>query len=326
MADTVTTYLGLKLRNPIIVGSSGLTDSAAKIQDLEKKGAGAVVVKSIFEEEILLEYKKLAEEGALAGQSFEALDYLDLEVRAERLDAYMKLISDARKRVSIPVIASINCTYSHEWVSFARALQSAGADALELNVFFLPSDPRRTSEEIEKSYFDIVERVKSQVSLPVALKIGYHFSALGSMIQRLSQSGVAGLVLFNRFWAPDLDIDKLKVMPSRAISSPDEYTIPLRWIAIMAKRVQCDLAASTGIHDGKAVIKQLLAGAKAVQVISALYKNGTDHIQTMLDEVTDWMTTHEFYAVEQFRGSLSQAESADPAVYERVQFMTYGSR
>ena len=153
MADTTTTYLGLKLRNPIIVGSSGLTDSAAKIQDLEKKGAGAVVVKSIFEEEILLEYKKLAEEGALAGQSFEALDYLDLEVRAERLDAYMKLISDARKRVSIPVIASINCTYSHEWVSFARALQSAGADALELNVFFLPSDPRRTSARDRKVLF-----------------------------------------------------------------------------------------------------------------------------------------------------------------------------
>jgi len=326
MADLATTYLGLKLRNPIVIGSSGLTDSAAKIQDLEKKGAGAVVVKSIFEEEILLEYNKLAQEGQLAGQSFEALDYLDLEVRAERLDEYMKLISDARKSVSIPVIASINCTYSHEWVSYARALQAAGADALELNVFFLPSDPRRSSAEIEKSYLDIVERVQSQVSLPVALKIGYHFTALGAMIQRLSQSGIAGLVLFNRFWTPDLDIDKLKIMPSRALSSPDEYTIPLRWIGIMAKRVQCDLCASTGIHDGKAMIKQLLAGAKAVQVASALYRNGTEHIQTMVNELSDWMTTHEFYAVEQFRGSLSQAESADPAAYERVQFMAYNNR
>jgi len=326
MADTTTTYLGLKLRNPIIIGSSGLTDSAAKIQDLEKRGAGAVVVKSIFEEEILLEYNKLAEEGKLAGQTYEALDYLDLEVRAERLDEYMKLIADARKRVSIPVIASINCTYSHEWVSFARALQAAGADALELNVFFLPSEQRRTSEEIEKSYFDIIDRVKNQVSLPIALKIGYHFTALGSMIQRLSESGIAGLVLFNRFWTPDLDTDRLRVTPGRALSSPDEYTIPLRWIGIMAKRAKCDLAASTGIHDGQAMIKQLLAGAKAVQVVSALYKNGADHMQTMLSELTDWMTTHEFYAIEQFRGSLSQAESTDPAAYERVQFMKFSGR
>ncbi|MBC7234225.1 MAG: dihydroorotate dehydrogenase-like protein [Chloroflexi bacterium] len=324
MADLATTYLGLKLRTPLIVGSSELTDSPAKVEELEKKGAGAVVLKSIFEEEIAHEYRAILREELKAGSSAEAVDYLDQALRAENLDRYKQLVADCKKRVDIPVIASVNCTYSHEWAYFAGELVNAGADALELNMFFSPSDLQRTREEAEAAYFRVVERVREQAScVPVALKVSSYFTDLGSMLLRLCQAGVTGLVLFNRFWAPDFDIDKLEIVPSRILSTPEELATPLRWIAIMSGRLSCDLAASTGIHDAAGLIKVLLAGAKAGQVVSTLYKNGTGHIQTILDGLTEWMEKHEFLTVEQFRGLMSQKVSANPAVYERVQFMRY---
>jgi len=323
MADLTTTYMGLELRNPIIVGSCGLSGSAEKVQELERHGAGAVVLKSLFEEEIALEHAEVLEQVSARGYDPDAYEYYDYQIRGERLDAYARLIADSKRRVSIPVIASVNCTYSHEWASYARALESAGADALELNAFYLPSDMSRTSVEQEQRYFDLVERVLQEVSIPVALKISYYFSSLGLMIQRLSETGIGGLVLFNRFYTPDFDIDALKVVSRHILSTPDELGLSLRWVAMMSSRVKCDLVASTGIHDGAAVIKQLLAGARAVQVVSALYRNGTAHIQTMLDELSRWMIRNEFYALEQFVGKMSQAESENPAVYERVQFMRY---
>jgi len=323
MADLTTTYMGLELKNPIIVGSCGLSGSAEKVQELERHGAGAVVLKSLFEEEIALEHAEVLEQVSARGYDPDAYEYYDYQIRGERLDAYARLIADSKRRVSIPVIASVNCTYSHEWASYARALESAGADALELNAFYLPSDMSRTSVEQEQRYFDLVERVLREVSIPVALKISYYFSSLGLMIQRLSETGIGGLVLFNRFYTPDFDIDALKVVSRHMLSTPDELGLSLRWVAMMSSRVKCDLVASTGIHDGAAVIKQLLAGARAVQVVSALYRNGTAHIQTMLDELSRWMIRNEFYALEQFVGKMSQAESENPAVYERVQFMRY---
>ena len=323
MADVSTTYLGLTLKNPIIVGSSGLTASVKGVKRLEDSGAAAVVLKSVFEEEIALEYEQVLEQAVSQGFSPEAMDYYDQEIRGERLDAYVQLVSQSKKTASIPVIASINCTYSHEWAFFAKELESAGADALELNMFFLPTDFGRSSAEQERAYFDVIDRVKSQTSIPISLKISRYFSSLGPMIQRLSNTGVSGLVLFNRFFNLDFDIEELRVVPTNVHSTPAEHAIPLRWIAIMAKRVNCDLVASTGIHDGSAVIKQLLAGAKAVQVVSALYKHGTDHIQTMLGELTQWMTRHEYYGLEQFVGTMSQSESDNPALYERAQFMRY---
>jgi dihydroorotate dehydrogenase (fumarate) len=323
MADISTRYLGLKLRNPLVVGSSGLTDSADKVEELERRGAGAVVLKSIFEEEIAVEYRELLREAARTGGNLEALDYMDSEIRAENLGRYQALISESKRRVSIPVIASVNCTYSHEWVYFADALQAAGADALELNMFFLPSDFRRTREEQERAYLEVIARVKGRVTIPIALKISHYFTDLGPRIQRLSQTGVAGLVLFNRFWSPDFDIENLRIVPGNMLSSPAELSLSLRWVAIMAGRAKCDLAASTGVHDGKGLIKQLLAGAKAVQVVSTLYRNGLDRLQAMVDELDEWMTAHEYLSIEQFRGLMSQSVSADPAAYERVQFMRY---
>jgi dihydroorotate dehydrogenase (fumarate) len=325
MADISTKYLGMTLKSPIIVGSSGLTSSVERIQELESYGAGAVVLKSIFEEEIAFEYEEVLKEASPGAYNIEQFDYFDYQIKEERLSKYITLIQEAKKSVAIPVIASINCTYSHEWTFFARRLESAGADALELNLFFSPFDLTRSRKEVEKLYFDIAERVTSQISIPIALKISYYFGNLASMIQKLSNTRISGLVLFNRFYSPDFDIDNLKVTSTNVLSSPAELAISLRWIAIMSGRTNCDLAASTGVHDGKAVIKQILAGANAVQVVSALYKNGNSYLADMLDELQTWMIRNEYYGLEQVRGLMSQAKSGDPAVYERVQFMRHFS-
>ncbi len=325
MVDLQTNYLGLSLKNPIIIGSSGLTDSPEKIQKLAENGAAAVVLKSIFEEEITHEYDKIVAEEASKRYKDEFLDYLDYRIREENINKYINLIADAKKAVDIPVIASVNCATKHEWTSFAKELQDAGADALEVNLFVLPSNLNRTPEEIEKLYFEIVDRLKERIKIPIALKISYYFSNLALMIKKLSESGIQGLVLFNRFYSPDFDIDKMEVTATNVLSHPDELPISLRWIAIMANRVGCDLAASTGIHSGEAVIKQLLAGANAVQVVSTIYNNGPEKIQNILKDIKKWMISNKFETIGDFRGKMSQVESGNPSVYERVQFMRYFS-
>jgi len=321
--DITTTYLGLKLASPLIVGSSGLTGSVDKIAAFARHGAGAVVLKSIFEEEILFEYEDIMKEAQAEGVNLDQFDYYDYHLKGKRIDKYIELIRSAKKAVDIPVIASINCIFSHEWTAFADRIQEAGADALELNMFFLPSDFERSAREQEEAYFRVIDKVLAAVSIPIALKISYYFSNLGPMIQRLSRTGVAGLVLFNRFFSPDIDIDSLKVKPSFVFSTPAELAISLRWIAIMARKVDCDLAASTGVHDGEALIKQLLAGAKVVQTVSSLYRQGPEHVEIMLNSLTDWMQSHGYQRLVDFRGKLSQEAASNPAVYERVQFMRY---
>ena len=323
MVDLSTEYLGLKLKNPLIAGSSGLSATAKGVREYEENGAAAVVLKSIFEEEIMYEYEDILREASQEGVNLDQFDYYDFELKSGKIKKYTDLIGECKKSVSIPVIASINCVYSHEWTSFAKQLEEAGADALELNMFFLPSEFDRTTEEKEKAYFQIIEKVQKEVRIPIALKISYYFSNLGPMIQNLSNTGIAGLVLFNRFYSPDFDIEKLEVVSSNVFSNPSDVTISLRWIGIMAERVNCDLAASTGVHDGAALIKQILAGANAVQVVSALYKHGKGHIATMLETLEEWMKKKGFNSLSDFRGKLSQAKSSNPAVYERVQFMKY---
>jgi dihydroorotate dehydrogenase (fumarate) len=326
MADLSTTYLGLALKHPIIAGASGLTSALSSIQDLASHGAAAVVLRSIYEEEIAFEYDEVLREaapGTYQSEYMDYFDYYDYQVRQEHVDRYLQLIRDCKDSVSIPIIGSVNCVYSYEWANFARELESAGADALELNMFFLPSDFSRSREEMERAYFEVIEHVLQVVSIPVALKISHYFTDLGPMIQRLSETGVAGLVLFNRFWSPDIDIEKLKVVATNVFSSPDELTTSLRWMAIMADRVGCDLAASTGVHDGAGLIKQLLAGASAVQVVSTLYLNGKARIGEMVDDLEAWMAAHNYERLDDFRGAMSQAKTSDPAVYERVQFMRY---
>jgi dihydroorotate dehydrogenase (fumarate) len=321
--DISTTYLGLTLPSPVIAGSSGLTGSVDKITAFARHGAGAVVLKSIFEEEIYFEEEDIIKEAEAEGVNLDQFDYFDFHLKGQKLDRYIKLIEDAKQAVDIPVIASINCVYSHEWTAFAHRIEGAGADALELNMFFLPSDFERTAREQEEAYFEIIDKITSAVSIPVALKISHYFSSLGPMIQRLSRTGVAGLVLFNRFFSPDIDIETFKVKPSFVFSTPAELALSLRWIGIMAQKVDCDLAASTGVHDGAALIKQLLAGAKAVQTVSSLYQKGPAHIETLLTDLKAWMQRHKFASLYDFRGRMSQEAASNPAIYERVQFMRY---
>lgn len=324
MIDLKTKYLGLELKNPLIIASSGMTRSLHLLQELEKKGAGAVVLKSIFEEEITAELNsqitKAQTPTSFYPEIFDAFDYSDME---DSVSKYLFLIEDAKKHLSIPVIASVNCVTSNEWTLFAKRIENAGADALELNMFILPSDFTRSSEDNEKIYFEVIKKVKKEVKIPVSLKISYYFSNLGTMIQKLSQTGIDGLVLFNRFFSPDFDINEKKVIPSSIFSTPNEISISLRWIAIMAKRVSCDLSASTGVHDGEGLIKQLLAGANTVQIASVLFKNGFDVIPQMLEVLSKWMEKNKYKSIEDFRGLMSQQVSKNPAAYERVQFMQH---
>ena len=282
-------------------------------------------MKSIFEEEITMEYEHILREEAPGRYKDDYLDYFDFRIKEINLDNYLSLITEARKKVSIPVIASINCNTSHEWTFFAKKIEDAGADALELNIFILPSEITQSAESIEKTYIDIIQTVRNQVKIPIAVKMSYYFSNLAGMISQLSRLNIAGLVLFNRSYSPDIDIERFEVTSANVLSASRDLSISLRWIAIMANRVKCDLAASTGIHDGQAVIKQLLAGASAVQVVSALYENGPEFLETMLKDLANWMKKHNFNTIEQFRGMLSQEKQVNPALFERVQFMKYFS-
>jgi dihydroorotate dehydrogenase (fumarate) len=326
MANLTTTYMGLKLKNPIIAASSGLTNSVNDIKEFEENGAGAVVLKSIFEEEIRRELKK--DLGTMNMDNFlypETFDYYDNYAEDDSLTNYLKLIREAKKAVNIPIIASVNCVSAEKWPYYAETLQDAGADALELNVFVMPSDFEKTSEENEKVYFDLVKEVKKHVKIPISLKISYYSSSLGSFIQKLSNSGIDGLVLFNRFYSPDIDINNLEILSTNVTSSSSELPISLRWIGIMHNHVGCDLAASTGVHDGAAVIKQVLAGANAVEIASAFYKNGKGVLKDMLNDISSWMDTKGYKTIADFRGKMSQDKAQNPAAYERMQFMKHFS-
>jgi dihydroorotate dehydrogenase (fumarate) len=323
MIDLSTDYLGLKLRSPLVVGSSGLTKSIDNLELCEKKGAGAVVLKSLFEEQIKFEIRKMFSYEETQSVYTEAEDYIRNYAREHTLNEYLGLIQDAKEKLSIPVIASINCTSALEWPAFAKNIQESGADALELNVFALPSDDNKEGAAYEKLYFDVIENVKKEISIPVALKISSNFSGLANTIKKLSWSGVEGIVLFNRFFNPDIDIDSFRIKAANLYSDPGEITASLRWIAIMAGKVQTDLCASTGVHDGKGVIKQLLAGANAVQVCSTLYKNGFDQLDIMRDEMIQWMKKHRYEKIADFRGKMSQKMTDNPAAFLRVQFMKH---
>ena len=325
MVNLSTTYMGLKLKNPIIVGSSGLTNSVENIKEAAANGAAAVVLKSLFEEQIKHSASHTIVQDEYSNYYPEAEDYIRNYTRHNDVDRYIKLIRDAKQAVDIPVIASINCVSSYEWIEFAKKIEEAGADGLELNMFVLPSDPQHSGEQNEKVYFEVLEKVTKLVKIPISLKISYYFSSLSKMALKLSWTGISGLVFFNRFFSPDIDIEKFEIKASNVFSHPEELAISLRWVAMMSTKVHCDIAASTGIHDGKAMIKQLLAGAKAVQIASVLYKKGFQEIGIMLEELEKWMTKHNFQTTDEFVGKMSVKEADNPAAYERVQFMKHFS-
>lgn len=324
MIDLSTQYLGLELRNPIIVGSSGLTNSVNKIKEAEEKGAGAVVLKSLFEEQILYNIHEAKKE-SIPSNYPEAADYIANYTQTQEVDKYLKLIKDSKQQTDIPIIASINCATDKEWTSFASQIEKAGADALELNIFVLPSDSKHDAAQNEKMYFDIIDKVLKQVNIPVAAKISYYFSGLAQFTQKLSWTGIKGLVLFNRFYSPDIDIDKFSLKASHVFSTPEELSISLRWVAMLSDLVHCDISASTGVHDGPALVKQLLAGASSVQMSSVLYKKGFDKVTEVRDFLTTWMEKHNFETIADFKGKMSFKQADNPAAYERVQFMKHFS-
>jgi len=325
MVNLEASYMGLKLKNPIIVGSSGLTNSVENIIEIAKQGAGAVVLKSLFEEQIKHSASSTIMQNEFGNAYPEAEDYIRNYTREKDVAGYLELIKESKKAVDIPIIASVNCITDSEWIKFAKQIEDAGADALELNVFVMPSDPNRDAAQNEAVYFDIIQKVLEVVKIPVALKISHYFSSLAKTITKLSWTGVKGIVLFNRFFSPDIDIENLEIKTTNVFSSPSDIAISLRWIAMMSSHVSCDLAASTGVHDGKALIKQLLAGAKAVQIASVLYKKGFKEIGLMIENLENWMDRKNYTRLDQFIGKMSIAEAENPAAYERVQFMKHFS-
>ena len=322
MINLQTDYLGMTLRNPIIVSSSGLTDSVDKIRKLEDVGAGAVVIKSLFEEQISYEAGVLYEDGIYP----EANDYVMNYAKSHSVESYLRLLENAKKQVSIPVIASINCVSSSEWTNFAREIENAGADALELNIFFVAHDLNKPSASYETLYTEIVTKIKQFTRIPIAVKIGYYFTNLTSLIHHLHSRGVNGIVMFNRFFAPDIDIENMKLISSSVFSSENDIRQSLRWVGIISGKLKdIDIAASTGIHDSKAVVKQLLAGAKAVQICSVLYQKGLEQIPVILKGIEEWMAMKHFSNIPDFRGIMNYGKIPDPAMYERSQFMKYFS-
>nr|MDA3840209.1 dihydroorotate dehydrogenase-like protein [Patescibacteria group bacterium] len=275
--DLSVKYLGLNLKNPIIIGSSGLTDSVEKIKNLEKFGAAAVVLKSLFEEQILMEM------GKSENQDYhdypEAHDYARYYTKEKSTSDYINLIRDAKAAVNIPVIASINCTDNKEWIAFSKKIENAGADALEINVSMLPSDINLSSVENEKKYFDIISDVRKNIKIPIALKMSKYSAGLAQLIQKLSWTkNLDAFVLFNRYYNPDIDLVKMKIISSNILSTPEEISTSLRWIALLSNKIQLPLVATTGIHDSEGVIKQILAGAQAVEIVSTIMKMKADYL------------------------------------------------
>ncbi len=319
MPDLSTTYMGLKLRNPVIVASSGLTKTIDNLLACERAGAGAIVLKSLFEE--VLRKENFGLKDSLVDHA-EAYDYYyaHLELLYGAKD-YTNLVRKSKESLSIPVIASINCISAEWWPDFAKQLQSAGADAIELNVFTTATDLSMDAATLEELYFQILTSVKASVSIPVSLKIGPWFTALPKLAVDFGRRGIDGLVLFNRFTQPDIDIDTMTPKTTYTFSTNDEMLLPLRWIALMSHYLEYDLCGSTGIKSGGDAIKLLLAGASSVQVASVLYNEGIGHIGSMLEEIEQWMDAHDFQTTEQFKGRLNFHKSGDAGHYLRSQFM-----
>jgi len=321
--DLSTTYLGLKLKNPLLVGACPLTGKLDALKAMEQAGAAGVVLPSLFEEQIRHEEVEIAKVHDFGSDSFaEALTYFP-EQNDYRLGPgeYLENIAAAKKALGIPVIASLNGISRGGWVRDAKLMQDAGADALELNIYFVAADMAMSGEEVETLYADLVASVKQSVNIPLAVKIGPYFSSMANMAKRLADAGADGLVLFNRFLQPDIDLENLEITPKLVLSNPHELLVPLRWIAILHGRLQASLAVTSGIHSGRGLIKALLAGADAGMVSSMLYAEGTKGIAKVVTELRDWMVENEYASVEQLKGSMSQENCPDPAAFERGNYM-----
>lgn len=321
--DLSTTYLGLKLKNPLVPSSSPLMRHLDNLKRMEDGGAAAVVLHSLFEEQINQESHTLDAYLTQGIESYaEALSYFPEAPEYQTgPDAYLEHIRRAKESLEIPVIASLNGVSTGGWVRYARDIEEAGANALELNVYYLPTDPLITSNEVERLYVDILTDVKSVVQIPVTMKLSPYFSSIANMAYRLTVAGADGLVLFNRFYQPDLDLDNLEVVPNLKLSGSSELRLPLRWIAILYGRVKADLALTTGIHTVTDVLKGVAAGAAVTMLASELLKNGINRLMVLRQGVEAWLVEREYESLQQLRGSLSQMNCAEPAAFERANYM-----
>lgn len=321
MTDLSVNYLGLELKNPIIIGSSSLTATVGRIDRCADAGAGAIVVKSLFEEQIMAEIAKVEENVDVFFDHPEAFDYVRNMGSGLKIGDYSHLIEDARNVSGVPIIASINCVSANQWVTFARELENSGASAIELNMAILPWKIKDTDEGIINRYIDIVSGVRAATKLPIAVKIGPFFTSLPTIVDKLVAAGANSIVLFNRFYQPDVNLDKIELHARNNFSRPDDVAYSLRWVGLLSGNPKYEVCSSTGIHNGAGALKHLLVGANAVQVCSALYLNGVDHIQTILEEMRTWMKEHNFTKIDDFRGKLSFNNVETPSDYERIQYI-----
>jgi dihydroorotate dehydrogenase (fumarate) len=321
--DLSTTYLGLKLRTPLVPSACSLCADLDNIKQMEDAGASAVVLHSLFEEQLTLEQYELDHHMTHGTESFaEALSYFP-ESSEYRLgpEDYLEHIAKAKRSVKIPVIASLNGTSTGGWIDYAKKIEQAGADAIELNIYYIPADFNLTSAQVEQTYLDILKAVKSAVKLPVAVKLSPFFSSFANMAKRLDDAGANGLVLFNRFYQPDIDLESLEVEPNVLLSTPQARRLPLRWIAMLYGRIHANLAATSGIHTAQDAIKMLMVGANVTMLCSALYKHGIGQIRVIENDMVSWMSEHEYESVQQMLGSVSQKNCPDPGAFERAHYM-----
>ncbi len=321
--DITTSYLGLKLKNPIVPSASPLSYTLESMKQLEDAGASAIVMFSLFEEQIVHETSELLHYLSQGTESYaEALSYFpDVQQYNLGPDEYIDLIYKAKKSLEIPVIGSLNGASVGGWINYAKKIEEAGADALELNIYYIPTDPSLSGSEIENRYLKVLKMVKSTIKIPVAVKISPFFSGLSHMAQQLDKEGANGLVLFNRFYQPDIDLETMEVRPSVILSTPQAMRLPLRWIAILYNKVKANLAATSGIHTAEDVLKMLMAGADVTMMCSAILKHGPEHIKNVLRDMERWMTDNEYVSVTQMKGSMSQKSIADPTAFERANYM-----
>lgn len=322
MSTIKTEYMGLELSSPVIAGSSNFTSKVESIVEAEAAGAGAVVLKSLFEEQIVSMAHSMS-----ARESYpEADDYLHYYTRTNSVESYLDLISRARRNVGIPVIASINCFSPKGWIDFAVEIENAGASALEVNIFFVPVDMHQNSTDSEAVYFKIIDNLRKKIKIPLSVKIGFRFSNLLNFAWQVHNHGASGIVMFNRFYEPDFDINSMNVVPASVLSNPVEQRYVLRWVGMVsAQDIRMDISASTGVYTGEDAIKYLLAGATTVQVCSALYKRGFTVITEINETIRKWMDLKEFKSISDFRGRLNYKNIENPSLFERSQFMKHYS-
>jgi dihydroorotate dehydrogenase (fumarate) len=323
MVDLTTTYLGLKLKNPLVASPSPLSEKVGNVKRMQEAGIAAVVMYSLFEEQIIHESLELDHFLNRGTESFaEALTYFpNLGKYSLAPDKYIETLEKTKQAVDIPVLGSLNGVSSGGWIEYARKIQDAGADGLELNLYYLPADINLTSSQLEDNYIKLVSDIRASIKIPMAIKLAPFFTALPNFANRLVEAGADGLVLFNRFYQPDLDLENLEVVPNLVLSNSDELRLPLRWIAILYGKVKADLALTTGVHTSEDAIKAIMAGANVAMTTSAVLKRGTQAIAQILDGMEAWMTEHEYVSVQQMRGSMSQGAVADPEAFERANYM-----